>query len=77
MQKQMTFEDKFKRTVCTVWEGIATDCGSQDGEGAIDNIESIFFSLEHKRFDKATLERIKKFDPELKKLAITALKKYG
>lgn len=68
----------FKAAVCLAWEEIAQDAGSEDGEGAVNHLEVIFFRLqESSELDKETLKRVCAADPELKQIARVALKKYG
>jgi hypothetical protein len=71
-------ERDFKCAVAAAWEGLASDCGSQDGEGAVDHLESIFFALaEDPDLDPETRSRVERFEPELKRWALAELKKYG
>lgn len=68
----------FQWAVRHAWEGIASDAGSVDGEGALDHIEAIFFALlDSPELDEETRERVNSFDPHLKMLAREALKSYG
>lgn len=71
-------ERKFRDAVSRAWEEIAPDCGSTDGEGALDHLEAIFFHLgEDSSLDRDTRDRVLRFDPELKRWAREELKKYG
>ena len=68
----------FKAAVCSAWEEIAQDAGSEDGCGAVNHLEVIFFRLqESSELDKETLKLVRAADPELKQLAREVLKKYG
>lgn len=74
----MVREHDFKRAVRQAWEQIAVDCGSVDGEGAMDHLEQIFFTLDGSNLiDEETQRDVRRFDPELKKWALEALKDYG
>ena len=71
-------ENIFKQAVSSAWEDISQDVGSEDGCGALNHLEAIFFRLqESSELDKETLKLVSVFDPELKRLAREALKKYG
>jgi hypothetical protein len=70
-------ERHFRLDVSSAWENIARDCGSSDGEGATDHLEQIFFTLLDIMEDDDLRERVNKFDPELKRIALDELKKYG
>lgn len=69
-------EKQFRYDVCQAWENIARDCGSVDGEGATTHLEQIFFTLLDV-VDDDLRERVNAFDPELKRIALDELKKYG
>jgi hypothetical protein len=80
MENGKSFDEKsFRQAVCIAWELIALDCGSVDGEGATDNIEQVFFQVQHAspELDDATLARVGRLDPELVKIAKEELKRYG
>jgi len=67
------FQDK----VMEVWEQIALDCGSVDGEGAVDHVEQVFFALCDADLDAKTLARVRRFDASLKEEALVVLRTYG
>lgn len=69
-------ERQFRDDVCTAWENIASDCGSKDGEGALDHLEQIFFALLD-IVDGDIRYLVGGFHPELKMIARDELKKYG
>lgn len=72
----MVDEKRFRQDVCAAWEQIASDCGSQDGEGAGDHLEQVFFTLLD-MVDGDLRDLVNDFDPELKRIARDELKKYG
>ena len=69
-------ERQFRLDVCEAWENIAHDCGSEDGEGASAHLEQVFFQLLD-IVDADLRERVNDFDPELERIALDELKKYG
>lgn len=69
-------ERRFRYDVRDAWEGIARDCGSEDGEGATDHLEQVFFALLD-LVDDDLRDRVNDFDPELKRIALDELRKYG
>lgn len=73
-----TNERDFRDSVSWAWEGIARDCGSVDGEGAVDHLEQVFFQLiDDPTLDDETQEKVRNFDDVLVDWARSELKKYG